>query len=152
MVRKRKTPPDGRANNGGRRVGQPGQNYPNRSDLRAQAPTAPRGQQYGQAAQQMRSQAAVPMAGAPPPQAFAAPAAPRGPDPGSFGDFLRPTERPDEPVTAGAPVGPGPGPEALPPTGDTTIDEIRALYMQYGQPESIREILEDLERETGWGM
>lgn len=34
--------------------------------------------------------------------------------PGAFGDIHRPTERPTEPVTAGAPVGPGPGPAAIP--------------------------------------
>jgi hypothetical protein len=33
--------------------------------------------------------------------------------PGSLGSLERPTERPDEPVTAGAAGGPGPGPEAL---------------------------------------
>lgn len=32
--------------------------------------------------------------------------------PGSL-PFLHPTMRPNEPVTAGLPVGPGPGPEAL---------------------------------------
>jgi hypothetical protein len=31
-----------------------------------------------------------------------------------MGDLHRPTERPSEPVTAGAPIGAGPGPEAIP--------------------------------------
>lgn len=34
------------------------------------------------------------------------------PPPGTM-PFLHPTNRPDEPVTAGAPTGPGAGPEAL---------------------------------------
>lgn len=33
--------------------------------------------------------------------------------PGEMGALDRPTERPGEPVTAGLPSGPGPGPEAL---------------------------------------
>jgi hypothetical protein len=33
--------------------------------------------------------------------------------PGSNGPLTRPTERPNEPVTHGLPVGPGAGPEAL---------------------------------------
>jgi hypothetical protein len=35
--------------------------------------------------------------------------------PGSLGPLDAPTARPDEPLTAGAPVGPGPGPEVLNP-------------------------------------
>ncbi len=37
----------------------------------------------------------------------------QAPAPGSLGNFLGPTQRPGEPVTAGIPLGPGPGPEAL---------------------------------------
>lgn len=33
--------------------------------------------------------------------------------PGNSLNLMRPTERPNEPVTAGLPVGPGPGPESL---------------------------------------
>lgn len=39
-----------------------------------------------------------------------------------------PTERPDEPVTAGAPSGPGPGPEALGMTSrKSMVDDYKAL-------------------------
>jgi hypothetical protein len=151
MVRRRKNPPDGRVNSGGVRQGTPGKRYPNRTDLTAAPITTAPGQTYGQGVAQQRAQQAVPMAGAPVAPPRAAPAAPRGPLPDALGDPMRPSERPDEPVTAGVPVGPGAGPEALPPTGDTTIDELRALYQAY-PVESIREILEDLERETGWGV
>jgi hypothetical protein len=59
-------------------------------------------------------------------------------------DLFAPTERPDEPITSGAPVGPGPGPEVLgmQPQGESlsqilgqllpydTNGEIAALYEQ----------------------
>lgn len=38
-----------------------------------------------------------------------------------------PTERPDEPVTAGAPSGPGPGPEALGLSTKTISDDYKML-------------------------
>jgi hypothetical protein len=120
VVRARKRPPDGRADNGGARQGTPGAAYNNRSDLRTQKPAAATGQEYGKAGGQLAAQAAVPMAG---PQAgLPTP----GPDPmgaaasfqmPSFGAFDRPTERPDEPLTHGAPVGAGAGPEILPGMG-----------------------------------
>lgn len=105
---------------GGRRAGTRGQAYPNRSDLRAALPlNAPTGLPYGDRQKLISAQRTVPMAPAPAP----APAAPQGPPapaapmpvPGGAGDLLRPTERPNEPVTAGLPMGPGPGPEALGP-------------------------------------
>ncbi len=105
---------------GGRRQGTPGANYSNRSDLQAPkplAPTAAPGQTYGVAAGQLRAEQAVPMA--PPPSAAggagppgALPSPPAGPLPGAS-PLGRTTERPNEPVTHGLPVGPGAGPEAL---------------------------------------
>jgi hypothetical protein len=69
--------------------------------------TAP-SQTYGDAAAQEEAQRAMPL--------------PRTTDlvprptarPGGFGMLNRPTEKPREPLTAGAPVGPGPGPAVLP--------------------------------------
>ena len=113
-------------NRGGRRQGTPGKAYGQRTDLnmnRQAVATGP-SQGYGQRAAQERAQQAVPLAAAPPtptgapaggPGAGAPPAA--FPPAGSFGPLDRPTDRPDEPVTAGAPIGPGPGPEALSFTG-----------------------------------
>src|SRR5690349_10091301 len=78
------------------------------------------GQPYGQAAQQQRALSAVPEPttgpiGAPQPVPFDVP-----------------TQRPGEPVTAGAPVGPGPGPEVLPPamapSNDPVRQQLAALY------------------------
>lgn len=115
MVRARKNPPDGRANNGGSRQGQPGKPYPNRSDLRAQKVSVPPSAEYGQGERLRRSQAAVPMAGAPAVPQAAAGAGPlaAGGAPGELPPFTRPTERPGEPLTTGIPSGPGAGPEVL---------------------------------------
>lgn len=46
--------------------------------------------------------------------------APQAPIPGGAGPLLRPTERPGEPITAGMPIGPGPGKEALSPLTQST--------------------------------
>lgn len=109
--------------------------YPNRSDLRNPAKKvakmAPTGQTYGQATQQMQAQKAVPMGSAPTdvqPQRVA---------PGSMGAFNRPTERPDEPVTAGASFGPGRTPTTayMPPMEDEVVTELRALYAAYPSDE-----------------
>lgn len=103
-------------------------NYPNRSDLRGLAPQAVTGQTYGEAGRQIAAQRAVPMAAPPTEQA-----APR-PRPGTLGSLTRRTERPAEPITAGAPFGPGLGPEALgvaSTSGDAALDELRMIYQMY---------------------
>ncbi len=108
---------------GGRRAGNKGTSYPNRTDLQgAQLPvSAPTGLPYGDRAKLIAAQRAVPMGSAPPAAPSPAggggssppPAAPSpGPAPGTL-PFTGPTQRPAEPVTAGLPLGPGPGPEAL---------------------------------------
>lgn len=150
MVRARKTPPDGRANNGGTRQGQPGQSYGNRTDLRVA--TAP-GQEYGKAAAQARSQAAVPMSSGPPtPQvapATAPPgAAPQGPMAGDAGHLLRPTERPDEPLTHGAPF--GPGANSTPPAGDPTLAQLQAYYKVF-PTQDLADLIEELMMQQGFG-
>src|SRR5215207_2868852 len=90
--------PTGDRGRGGARSGQPGQAYTNRTDLNAkprQAAAAGPSQGYGQRAELMRAQQALPL-----------------PAPGpSLND---PTERPDEHPMTGAPMGPGAGPEVLP--------------------------------------
>lgn len=100
---------------GGRRSGTPGKPYPNRTDMHKPAVEQLKGQQYGAKKEQL---AVAASGGAPPgpgsaPGPTAGPAAPPGPAAGSLGAFNRPSERPSEPVTAGLPTGPGPGPEAL---------------------------------------
>jgi len=87
--------------------------YPNRSDLRDAATRQVRftGQTYGEGAAQERAQQMVPP-GAPPTavqgQQAGVAAGRRGPRPGDGGALTRPSERPDEPITAGADFGPGP--------------------------------------------
>lgn len=97
---------------GGRRSGTPGTAYGNRTDLQRPttlAPTAAPGQTYGAAGAQLASQQVVPMGNPSLPSAPQAQAAPPL-QPGSLGHILRPTEMPDQPLTHGAPFGPGPGP------------------------------------------
>jgi hypothetical protein len=116
--------------------------YPQRSDLRNPmkklAATAVPGQTYGAAGAQLAAQKAVPMA---------APNAPQAPQPnpnavppGGHGPFDRGTERPLEPVTAGNPLGAGPGPEVISqrypagfePGGKIHMaDQLRYLYSRY---------------------
>jgi hypothetical protein len=109
--------------------------YSNRTDLRnsAKLPAkAATGQTYGEAGKQLAAQRAVPMAA--PPTAPAPTAAPQV-APGSLGPLNRPTERPNEPITAGAPFGPGNTPQGMqymgPRNNDPVLDELRALYSQY---------------------
>lgn len=74
-------------------------------------------QAYGAQTDQMNQQRVAGLGGQTPlppaPNvAQSAPQAPQAP-PYAGGAFNAPTNRPGEPVTAGAPIGPGPGPEAL---------------------------------------
>ena len=118
--------------------------YPNRSDLRGgKVPKmTATGQTYGEAGKQMASQSAVPMA-APPteniPQV----------QPGQMGNLLRPTERPSEPVTAGASFGPGPTPMtqfAVPRNNDPVLNELRGLYQAFPS-EELADMLDSYVRE-----
>lgn len=108
---------------------------PNRSDLTKAPVQAAEGQPYGVAAEQRAAQQQIPMgppatprpvsptAGATPPLGNAG-----GPGlnvmgtalVGASGPLDRPTERPNEPVTHGLPMGPGAGPEALTGVGAAT--------------------------------
>jgi len=84
------------------------------------------GQTYGKATQQMNAQRAVPM-GTPPTEV-------QRPVPGTLGSLTRPTERPMEPITAGAPFGAGIGPVAagIPqPTGDNALEELRMIFQMF---------------------
>lgn len=120
---------------GGQRSGTPGKAYPARSDMHQPVKVAPGGQ-YGSRTKLEQAQKAVPLPtagsaqGAPPapPQAQqgGAPAALPGQLP-----FDRASARPTEPITAGLPVGAGPGPEALTTAGPAADDvgaQLRALY------------------------
>lgn len=123
---------------GGRRQGAPGVQYPNRTDMQAgpraipappraptQLPQTAPGQPYGVAAQQQQALHAVPM-----------------PTP-----MHAPTERPSEHVMAGAPVGPGAGPDTLttpsgqqPPAALAQVDPAALLRMMVASHPDIPEL------------
>lgn len=119
--------------------------YANRTDLqnptKKMAVTAAPGQTYGEAGAQRAAQQAVPM-GTPQAPVVA---------PGSLGPLDRPTERPLEPVTAGNPIGAGPGAEALvTPLPDTLmaggkqdlINQVRYVYSKYPNTAVLQLLLE----------
>lgn len=117
--------------------------YSNRSDLRnpATRQVAFTGQTYGTATQQAQAQQAVAPGSAPgtvAAQQMAAQQAP-APRPGAQ-PFLRGTERPNEPITAGADFGAGPNsaqagvvPRIVPV--DDVMETLRALYAAYPNEE-----------------
>lgn len=115
---------------GGRRSGQPGQSYGNRTDLNAAprlAPTAQQSQPYGVAGDQLKSQQSLPMA---PPPAI---------------PISAPTNRPNEPVQSGLPIGPGPGPSAAAlPSIDPVETTLRGLYAAYPN-QDLADLLEELD-------
>lgn len=137
---------------GGRRQGRLGAQYSNRSDLQNGARQLPvqtgPSQQYGRRAQLERAQQQLPV-GPPPATALLAnePAPPAGPGPGELGDPLRETERPGEPLTAGAALGAGPGPEVLPAGDDRAAELLRAMYATFAS-EDLRELIEELDAEA----
>lgn len=109
-------------------------NYANRTDLQNAAGkiavSAAKGQTYGAAGQQIAAQRAVPMGQAP------TDVQPQRPVPGTLGGFTRPTERPLEPITAGANFGPGPsamqaGIPLMQNPRMQAIEELRAIYAMY---------------------
>lgn len=108
--------------------------YSNRTDLQNPAAkiaaTAAKGQAYGEAGKQIAAQQAVPMGASP------APSMPQGIAPGSMGALDRMTERPSEPVTAGADFGLGPnmaqaGIPIVAPGFNDAIEELKVLYRQF---------------------
>ena len=104
---------------------------------------AARGQTYGKAKQQMDAQRAVPM-GRSPVEAQAAQA--QRPRPNAAGSLTAPTTRPNEPITAGAPFGPGPGPAqaGILPVAPSEGDVIATLqYLNQMYPNSDLENLID---------
>jgi hypothetical protein len=85
------------------------------------------GGEYGEGQEMMDLQTSAPMAKSPEVKprrrAAAPPAMDMGPAPTPL---FAPTERPDEPITAGAPFGPGPGPQQRVVTG-TVSSRLMAL-------------------------
>jgi hypothetical protein len=98
------------------------------------------GQGYGEQAKQVAAQKAIPMAGAaqpptrPPLEQLLAGA----PSPDSVPGMFEPTQRPYEPVTAGLPIGPGEGSDAMAAPNmfapEPGVDELRAVYAVFPYP------------------
>ena len=111
---------------GGRRAGNRGTQPTNRTDIHQPLPvSAPTGLPYGARGELVAAQQAVPMG--PGPTAGGPPSAPGGEAPAqSVLPLGAPTQRPDEPVTAGLPIGPGPGPEALTQSAPRANDPLTA--------------------------
>ncbi len=108
---------------------------------------------YGQGQAQMQQQTSAPMAGNPTAAAQvnvdSAAQAPQMPQ--TVGMF-EPTQRPDEPITAGMDFGPGPDSSVLglptpPKEDDPAIRAIQALYMQNPRNEDLRLMIQTLGEE-----
>lgn len=116
--------------------------YPNRSDLATQPVQTPKGQDYGEAKGQVDSQRAQPVAGAagPTPNAISQLS---GLEPGNIPSLSDPSALPNQPITAGLPSGPGPGPSSLKTAsfGPQELSVMRALYLK-SPNEDIRRLIE----------
>jgi hypothetical protein len=103
--------------------------YANRTDLNAAQGT------YGDIKKAKDAQRAVPM-GKAPTDVGRGVAAPQYSIPGTLGAFDRPTERPNEPITAGSNFGPGPNAmqAGIPIMMNAQMqakEELRAIYSMY---------------------
>jgi hypothetical protein len=122
-----------------------------------QAPRYISGMAYGQGQATMQQQQAAPMAGTSAPSAPSTPslaALAQGP---AITGLNAPTERPDEPVTQGNPMGPGAGPEilnlptAMPGELDDAVTALQTLFLQNPRNQDVRRALETMEREGRLG-
>ena len=121
-----------------------------RTDGGAAKPPLPTGQPYGQRQALEQFQASGPMTPPPsPPVGGGAPPAPAGAPPtGNPLDAFAPTQRPNEPITAGIPMGAGPSGPMLP---EDPALQWRALYtraVEEGWPgaDALRRAVERIER------
>ena len=128
------------------------QQYPNRTDLsnpaKKLAVTTVPGQTYGKAGEQRRAQQAVPMGT---PQQPQAPQQQQQQQPLPVTPLNAPTERPDEPITAGNPLGAGPGMDMLPQpmpmatapgSRQDLINQVRYIYSKTPNTALLQLILE----------
>ena len=101
------------------------------------------GGEYGEGQEMMDLQTSAPMSQAPSPtprgRAPRAQAAPEGARPTPL---FAPTERPDEPITAGAPFGPGPGPSQQPMVSSSSLAATLAKLLPYDSTGNVRRLYE----------
>lgn len=123
-------------------------------DYATQAAQAPKGQEYGKAGEQMASQRQIPIAAKP--QTGSSKHLPQqmgqlnGLEPGNIPTLSDPTAFPEEPVTAGLPSGPGPGPSALKSAsfGPQELSVMRAVFLKYPN-DDLRRLIEWTESNLG---
>jgi hypothetical protein len=115
------------------------------------------GMAYGQGQEMMQQQQGAAMAGPNPASAPSAPslaALSQGP---AITTLNSPTERPDEPITQGSPMGAGAGPEilnlptAMPNELDDAVSALQILFLQNPRNQDVRRALETMEREGRLG-
>ena len=114
------------------------------------------GMPYGENQELEQMQSAAPMSASPTarsPRARQRQARSAGRQAGQMGatPLMAPTQRPDEPVTAGAPFGPGAGPKPVYNTGAARpklSDTLTKIVSNTGDPKLDR--LSDIARRLGW--
>lgn len=116
---------------GGRRQGTQGTAYRQRTDLASdrQPVRTVASKEYGKRTRQEQAQSVMPL-----------PDVTGIPKPGSVPSLTAPTSRPDEPVTAGLPIGAGPGPSRLSvpaAAGSQALFDLRAVAAQYPEYEGL---------------
>jgi hypothetical protein len=122
---------------------------------------APKGEDYGEANAMLERQQAQPIAGAAtgnPSPGTTTKIAPgsqttgplAGMGPGQIPSLADPSAFPDEPITAGLPGGPGPGPEALRSAafGPQELSVMRAIFLKYPN-DDLRRLIEWTEQNLG---
>lgn len=95
------------------------------------------GMQYGEGQELMTQQQSAPMAG---PSQVALSPTPLGASMPSVTPLTAPTERPDEPLTAGMDFGAGPGSEALNLPRDRSLSEILASMIDIDPTGDVQEL------------
>lgn len=115
-----------------------------------QPATAPKGQDYGKAGEQMQSQQIQPIAGSPGAPSGAQVQAATGLGPGEIPTLADPSAFPDEPLTAGLPSGAGPGTGALSSAsfGPQELSVMRGLFLKYPN-DDLRRLIEWTESNLG---
>ena len=114
------------------------------------------GMAYGEGQATMQQQQSAPMAGTSAPRASAPSLAALSQGP-AITSLNAPTERPDEPITQGNPMGPGAGPEilnlptAMPDELDDAVAALQTLFLQNPRNQDVRRAMETLEREGRLG-
>lgn len=114
------------------------------------------GMAYGEGQATMQQQQSAPMAGTSAPRASAPSLAALSQGP-AITSLNAPTERPDEPITQGSPMGPGAGPEilnlptAMPDELDDAVIALQTLFLQNPRNQDVRRAMETLEREGRLG-